>query len=93
MEKNEDQKFVDDVAYMEAIIVAHIDRLIKEDEDCDYHLDVNKNNLTEFFTALSNAVGHKLIKIGMAQNILEANQICNTLTVQYLLKRKAKVEK
>ena len=92
MEKTKDQKFIDDVAYMEAIIVAHIDTLIGEDEDYEYHLDVNKDNLTEFFTALSNAVGHKLIKIGMAQNILEANQICNTLTVQYLLRKNTKVE-
>lgn len=93
MAKTKEQQFVEDVDYMTGIILCHIDNLVtSEDENCEYHLDVNENNLTEFFTALSNAIGHKLIKIGMAQNKLEANQVCNTLTVQYLIRKEVKAE-
>ena len=93
MEKTEEQKFVETVDDMTLRIACHLDTLLT-DEECDYYIKVTKENLTEFFTALSNAIGHKLIRTsGMAQNILEANQICNTLTVQYLLKRNTKVEK
>ncbi|MBQ4395493.1 MAG: hypothetical protein II825_09410 [Paludibacteraceae bacterium] len=86
MEKTKEQKFVETVDDMTLRIACHLDTLLT-DEECDYHIEVTKENLTEFFTALSNAIGHKLIRTsGMAETLLEAQHVYNSLLVQYLLK-------
>lgn len=93
MEKTEEQKFVETVDDMTLRIACHLDTLLT-DEECDYHIEVTKENLTEFFTALSNAIGHKLIRTsGMAETLLDAQHVYNSLLVQYLLLKKRKSEK
>lgn len=84
------KKFIEDVHQMEMQILICLDTLF--DEESDYYIDLKEENLTEFFTALSNAIGHKLTKIGMAKNLLEAQHVYNSLLVQYLLESGAKVE-
>lgn len=58
------KKFIEDVLQMEMQILICLDTLF--DEESDYYIDLKEENLTEFFTALSNAIGHKLTKTGMA---------------------------
>ncbi len=93
MEKTEEQKFVETVDDMTLRIACHLDTLLT-DEECDYHIEVTKENLTEFFTALSNAIGHKLIRTsGMAETLLEAQHVYNSLLVQYLFSKNANQRK
>lgn len=84
------KSFVEDVLQMEAQILMCLDTLF--DEESEYYLEVTEENLTEFYTALSNAIGHKIVKIGMAHNLLEAQHVYNSLLVQYLLRSETKVE-
>lgn len=84
------KKFIEDVLQMEMQILICLDTLF--DEESDYYIDLKEENLTEFFTALSNAIGHKLTKTGMAKNLLEAQHVYNSLLLQYLLESGAKVE-
>lgn len=84
------KKFIEDVLQMEAQILMCLDTLF--DEESEYYLEVTEENLTEFYTALSNAIGHKIVKTGMAHNLLEAQHVYNSLLVQYLLRSETKVE-
>ena len=86
-EKN--KKFVEDVDKMTVNILMQIDEMITE-EDCANFVELTEENATEFFTALNNAVCHKIIKVGMADNLLKAQYVYNNLLVQYLLRKKAK---
>lgn len=86
-EKN--KKFVEDVDKMTVNILMQIDEMITE-EDCANFVELTEKNATEFFTALNNAVCHKIIKVGMADNLLKAQHVYNNLLVQYLLRKKAK---
>ena len=45
MEKTEEQKFVETVDDMTFRIACHLDTLLT-DEECDYHIEVTKENLT-----------------------------------------------
>lgn len=78
------EKFSDRVDQMTVQIIAHLDQLISNDEECIYHIDVTNENLTEFFTALNNAICYKLKKIGMADTLLDAQHVYNKLLFQYL---------
>lgn len=83
MEK--DKKFIDEVDNMTAQILMHIDDMLT-DEESNYYIELNNDNITQFFTALNNAICNKMIKTGMASNFLKAQHIYNELLVQYLLK-------
>ena len=83
MEK--DKKFIDEVNNMTALITMQIDEMLT-DEECNYYIELNNDNITQFFTALNNAICNKMIKTGMADNFLESQHIYNKLLVQYLLK-------
>ena len=61
------------------------------DEECDNYIELTEENATEFFTALNNAVCHKMTKTGMAENFLTAQHVYNQLLVQYLLKSDAPI--
>lgn len=76
-------KFLDEVDQMTAQIIAHLDQLISNEEECIYHIDVTQENATEFFTALNNAICYKLKKIGMADSLLDAQHVYNKLLFQY----------
>lgn len=90
MTKNEKNKqFVEDVDKMTVNILMQIDEMITE-EDCANFVELTDGNATEFFTALNNAVCHKLIKVGMADNFLKAQHVYNNLLFQYLLRKNAK---
>ena len=84
MEQERNKKFVNDVDEMTTLILMHLDTMIT-DEECDFYIEVTEENITEFFTALNNAVCHKLIKIGMAESLLKAQYVFNNLLVQYLV--------
>jgi hypothetical protein len=87
MEKIEDQKFIETVDEMTTKIACHLDEILTNEEH-DYYIEVNKDNLTAYFTALSNAIGHKLIKeTGMAETLLEAQHVYNSLLVQFLVQK------
>ncbi len=91
MSKEEkDKQFVQDVDEMAAQILMHLDTMLT-DEECDYYIELTQENATVFFTALNNAVCHKMRKTGMADNFLTAQHVYNQLLVQYLLKRNAQV--
>ena len=75
---------------MTAQILMHIDTMLT-DEECDNYIELTEENATEFFTALNNAVCHKMRKTGMAENFLTAQHVYNQLLVQYLIKSNAQI--
>ena len=88
----ENKKFVEDVHNLTAQILMQIDEMLT-DEGCENYIELSDENVTEFFTALIYAVCHKMVKTGMAGNLIQAHNVYNELIVQYLLKSNAKVEK
>lgn len=80
-----DKDFVKRTIEMAANITSHIDDMLMEDE-CNYHIELTVENLTEFFTALHLVCCNKLIKTGMVQNLIQAHNLYNELLVAYLLK-------
>lgn len=88
--EEKDKQFVKTVDEMTAQILMHLNTMIS-DEECDYYIEVTGENATEFFTALNNAICHKMRKTGMADNFLKAQHVYNELLVQYLLKSHAEV--
>ena len=83
--QEKDKQFVNDVDQMTAQILMHLDTMLT-DEECDYYFELTSENATEFFTALNNAICHKMRRTGMAENFLKAQHVYNELLVQYLLK-------
>ena len=81
MEKN----FLNEVDQMTATIIAHLNDLISNDEECGYHITVTNENATEFFTALNNAICYLLIKTGMCDSTLDAQHLYNKLFITYLV--------
>ena len=88
--QEKDKQFVNDVDQMTAQILMHLDTMLT-DEECDYYIELTSENATEFFTALNNAICHKMRRTGMAENFLKAQHVYNELLVQYLLKSNAPI--
>lgn len=76
--------FVNEVDSMSATIIAHLNDLISNEEECAYHITVTNENATEFFTALNNAVCYMLQNTGMCDSIMDAQHLYNKLYFRYI---------
>lgn len=83
----ENKKFVEDVDKLKAQILMQIDEMVVN-EDCENYIKLSDENATEFFTALIYACCHKLIKCGIADDLIQAHNVYNTLIVQYIIRNR-----
>ncbi len=75
--------FLEEVDLMSTTIIAHLNDLISNDEECVYHITVTNENATEFFTALNNAICYLLTKTGMCNSMIDAHHLYNKLYISY----------
>lgn len=80
-----DKDFLNEVDLMTATIIAHLNDLISNDEECVYHITVTNENANEFFTALNNAICYLLTKTGMCNSTIEAQHLYNRLYISYIV--------
>ena len=78
-----EKDFLKEVDSMSATIIAHLNDLISDEEECSYHITVTNENATEFFTALNNAACYMLMNTGMCDSIMDAQHLYNKLYFRY----------